>query len=174
MVTYLLDDAHTTDSAILRFIYQKWPLLLTSSMNYTRAKLCKHDDFETWQQSEWLQHDKYKLQNMFGDPIRRPIDAIVLPFVWTYMEKEDPLTGIVKPESQASCNGRKRYGKAVTVAETYATAACVKQPACRTYWGIAASESLVAMGADTGNAFAEAPPATQVFCMRIDEQYNEW
>ena len=141
-------------------------------LNYTRAKLRKRDDFETWRKSEWAQHDKYKLQNMFGDPIPRPIDAIVLPFVWTYMEKEDPLTGILKPKSRATCNGGKRYGKAVTVAETYAT--CVEQPACRTYWGITASESLVAMGADAGNAFAEAPPATQVFYMRIDEQYNEW
>ena len=141
-------------------------------LNYTRAQLRKRDDFDTWRRSEWAQHDKYKLQNMFGDPIPRPKDAIVLPFVWTYMEKEDPITGILNPKSRGTCNGGKRYGKAVTVAETYAT--CVEQPACRTYWGITASEGLIAIGADAGNAFAEAPPATQVFYMRIDDQFHEW
>ena len=30
------------------------------------------------------------------------------------------------------------------------------------------------MGADAGNAFAEAPPATEVFYMRIDDQFREW
>ena len=32
---------------------------------------------------------------------------------------------------------------------------------------------LLAMGADAGNAFAEAPPATEVFYMRIDDQFRE-
>ena len=67
---------------------------------------------------------------------------------------------------------RQKYGKAVTIAETYAT--CVEQPACRVYWGVTAAECLVAMGADAGNAFAEAPPATEPFYMRIDDQFREW
>ena len=67
---------------------------------------------------------------MFGAPILRPYLAIVLPFVWTYLMKEDPLTGILRRKSRGTCNGGKRYGKAVTVAETYAT--CVEQePACQ-------------------------------------------
>ena len=66
----------------------------------------------------------------------------------------------------------KRYGKAVTLAETYAT--CVAQPACRVYWSITASEGLLAFGADAGNAFAEAPPPMVPFYMKIDVQFMEW
>jgi hypothetical protein len=119
-----------------------------------------------------VQHNKYRLQNMFGDPIPRPPEAVVLPFVWTYMLKEDPLTQEIKKKARATCNGGKKYGKAVTVAETYAT--CVEQPACRLYWSTTASECLLAMGADAGNAFAEAPPTTEPFYMRIDDQFREW
>lgn len=93
---------------------------------------------------------------MFGDPIPRPFLAIILPFVWTYLMKEDPLTGLLRRTSRATCNGGKKYGKAVTVAETYAT--CVEQPVCRVYWAMTAQLCLLAMGADAGNAFAEAPP----------------
>ena len=140
--------------------------------NYTRAQLCRRDDYQTWREAEWKQHDKYALQHMFGKPIPRPADATVLPFVWTYIIKEDPITGEPIFKARGTCNGGKKYGKAVTVAETYAT--CVEQPACRLYWSITASECLVAMGADAGNAFAEAPPPEVPFYMRIDDQYREW
>ena len=142
-------------------------------LNYTRAQLRKRPDYQQWRESEWQQHDKYFLQNMFGDPILCPDGAIVLPFVWTYILKEDPITGEMKAKLRATCcNGGKKYGKAVTLAETYAT--CVEQPACRLYWSLVAALCLLAMGADAGNAFAEAPPATQIFYMRIDDQFREW
>ena len=112
------------------------------------------------------------MQGMFGAPIPRPLLAIILPFVWAYLMKEDPLTGILRRKSRATCNGGKKYGKAVTVAETYAT--CVEQPACRVYWAMTAQACPIAMGADAGNAFAEAPPATEPFFMRIDDQFREW
>jgi Reverse transcriptase (RNA-dependent DNA polymerase) len=88
------------------------------------------------------------------------------------MLKEDPITSELNCKARATCNGGKKYGQAVTVAETYAT--CVEQPACRLYWSVTASEGLIAMGADAGNAFAEAPPATEPFYMRIDDQFTEW
>ena len=141
-------------------------------LNFTRAQLRRREDFQEWRDSEWTQHNKYLLQDMFGAPIPRPIDAVVLPFVWTYMMKKNPITSEQKKKARATCNGGKKYGKAVTVAETYAT--CVEQPACRLYWSITASECLFAMGADAGNAFAEAPPATEVFYIRIDDQFREW
>ena len=146
--------------------------LTDAFLNFTRAQLRRRDDYQEWRDSEWSQHDKYLLQDMFGEPIPRPQEAIVLPFVWTYMLKEDPITSVLKKKARATCNGGKKYGKAVTVAETYAT--CVEQPACRLYWSITARECLLAMGADAGNAFAEAPPATEVFYMRIDDQFREW
>ena len=97
-------------------------------LHFTRAQLQKREDFEEWRDSEWSQHDKYLLQQMFGDPIPCPPGAIVLPFVWTYMNKEYPITAILK-KARATCNGGMKFGKAVTIAETYAT--CVEQPACR-------------------------------------------
>jgi Reverse transcriptase (RNA-dependent DNA polymerase) len=58
------------------------------------------------------------------------------------------------------------------MAETYAT--CVAQPACRLYWAITASAGLISIGADAGNAFAEAPPPVEPFYMVIDDQFHEW
>jgi Reverse transcriptase (RNA-dependent DNA polymerase) len=69
-------------------------------------------------------------------------------------------------------HGSSRYVKAVTMAETYAT--CVEQPACRLYLSLTAGLCLLAMGADAGNAFAEAPPPQQPFYMIIDDQFMEW
>lgn len=58
------------------------------------------------------------------------------------------------------------------MAETYTT--CVEQPVCRLYWSLTAGLCLLAMGADVGNAFAEAPPPQQPFYMIIDDQFMEW
>jgi hypothetical protein len=98
-------------------------------LNFTRTQLRKRPNYDQWHQSEWQQHDTYALQNMFGSPIPRAEHAMVLPFVWNYSNKEDPITGAPKRKARGTCNGGKRYGKAVTVALTYAT--CVEQPACR-------------------------------------------
>ena len=132
----------------------------------TRRRILQLPDFPAWQASEYAQHDKYKSQGMFGDPMVRPHGAIVLPFVWTYLYKDG------KPKARATCNGGARYGKAVTLAETYAN--CVEQPACRLFWSLAACHGLIVLGADAGNAFAEAPPPDQPFYMLIDEQYRAW
>jgi hypothetical protein len=123
-------------------------------------------DFHLWQTSEFAQHDKYRSQGMFGDPVPKPPNAITLPFVWTYIIKDG------KPKARATCNGGPRYGKAVTLAQTYAN--CVEQPACRLFWSLAAQNNYIVLGADAGNAFAEAPPPDQAFYMIIDEQYNTW
>ena len=110
---------------------------------------------------------------MFGEPCPRPRDATILPFVcWTYLTKIDLITGATIYKACCTCNGGKRYGKAVTLAETYAT--CVEQPVCRLYWIMTSSEGYIAMGADPGNAFAEAPPPIQPFYMIIDDQLREW
>ena len=138
----------------------------------TRSQLKKREDYQQWRVAEWAQHTKYKTQQMFGAPIKRPAGATVLPFVWAYIIKIDPITGEPVFKARATCNGGKRYGKAITMAETYAT--CVAQPACRLYGAITASEGLISLGADAGNAFAKAPPPVEPFYMLIDDQYHEW
>jgi Reverse transcriptase (RNA-dependent DNA polymerase) len=132
----------------------------------TRKLLKTRPDFHLWKQSEFSQHDKYRSQGMFGDPIPKPLGAVTLPFVWTYILKEG------KPKARATCNGGPRYGKAVTLAQTYAN--CVEQPACRLFWSLAAQYNYIVLGADAGNAFAEAPPPDQAFYMIIDDQYRSW
>ena len=145
---------------------------LTETISLTRAQLKKRPDYQQWRMAEWAQHNKYRTQKMFGAPIKRPHGATVLPFVWAYCIKVDPRTGQPIFKARCTCNGGKRYGKAVTLAETYAT--CVAQPACRLFWAITASEGLVSLGADAGNAFAEAPPPVEPFYMMVDAQFQEW
>ena len=60
----------------------------------------------------------------------------------------------------------------MTLAQTYAN--CIEQPACRLFWSLAAQYNYIVLGADTGNAFAEATPPDQVFYMIIDDQYRTW
>jgi Reverse transcriptase (RNA-dependent DNA polymerase) len=142
------------------------------TITLTRSMLKKRDDYVKWKTAEWGQHDKYETQQMFGQPIPRPHGATVLPFVWTYVIKTDPQTGAIIYKARATCNGGKRFGRAVTVAETYAT--CVEQPACRMFWAISAARNHIILGADAGNAFAEAPPPIEPFYMHVDDQFREW
>jgi hypothetical protein len=140
----------------------------------TRRTVMRGPDAAKWRKTEWTQLTKYQNQGMFGDPCERPNDsnAVILPFVWTYVHKIDPLTGEIVEKARGTCNGGKRHGKAVTIAETYA--ACVEQPAQRLFWALVAALNLTAIGCDVGNAFAEAPPPTQPFYMFIDDQFRDW
>jgi hypothetical protein len=72
-------------------------------INLTRSKLKKRDDCQKWRQAEWAQHNKYKMQDMFGAPIRRSRGATVLPFVWII--KENQLTGEPIYKTRSTCNG---------------------------------------------------------------------
>ena len=89
---------------------------------YSRKQLQRRKDWDQWQQGEFKQHDNYETQNMFGPPCPRPKQATVLPFVWSYYFKDEETR-----KARGTCNGGPRYGKAVTLAYTYA--ACVEQPA---------------------------------------------
>ena len=96
---------------------------------------------------------------MFGKPCPRPPYkslAIILPWVWTYLFKINPMTLDDDEKSRGTCNGGPHNGKVITIAETYA--ACVEQPIHRLMWAIMASINYIGLGADVSNAFAEAPP----------------
>ena len=95
---------------------------------------------------------------------------MALPFVWTYLYKDNGIKIIQK--ARGTCNGGKRYGKAVTLAHTYAS--CVEQPASRLYYALAAMEGMTVIGADASNAFAEAPPPVSPLYMLIDDQFRNW
>ena len=63
---------------------------------------------------------------MLGEPVKIKAWMTVLPWVWTYLYKEDPITIIELAKAGGTCNSGPRYGEAVTLAETYV--ACVEQP----------------------------------------------
>ncbi len=140
----------------------------------SRKKLKDTDTWPTWRKQEWGQLTKYDNQDMFGKPIPRPLDrdTVILPWVWTYLHKIDPNSLEEVEKARGTCNGGKRYGKAGTLAET--DAACVEHPAQRLFWAITASESLITLGCDVANAFAEAPPPKEPFYMKVDDQFRDW
>jgi hypothetical protein len=74
--------------------------------------------------------------------------------------------------ARGKCNGGKRCRRAMMLARTYA--ACVEHTAKRLFWTITASESLVTLGCNVANAFAEAPHLTVPFYMKVDDQFRNW
>jgi hypothetical protein len=103
---------------------------------------------------------------------RFDVNCIVVPWVWTYLFKIDPLTLDSMEKSCGTCIGGSRHGKIVTLAET--NAACVEQPIHRLAWAISAAIIYICIGCDVSNAFAEAPPPSKPFYMQIDNQFREW
>ena len=91
----------------------------------------------------------------------------VLPFVWTYLFKDG-----TTPKARGTCNGGKRYGRAIAMAHTYAS--CVEQPASRMFWSLAALNGMTVIGTDARNAFAEADPPEDPLFVSIDNQYQRW
>ena len=160
---------------------EEWPHLMDSpeilpiqmSVNKLRRKTLKETpEWEIFLKSEHIQLSQYETAGMFGDPVGMEDWMMVLPWVWTYLFKEDPITAIDQEEARGICNGGPQYGEAVTLAETYA--ACVKQPIHRLTWAISAALNLYCKGYDVGNAFVEAPAPVDPFFMYPDNQYREW
>jgi hypothetical protein len=135
---------------------------------FTRRQLKKRMDWQVWKEAEFKQLNSYNTQDMFGNPTRRPPKATVLPFFWTYLFKQDG----IKPKARGTCNEGNRYGKAVTLAYTYAS--CVEQPGARMFWSLSALHDMTVLGTYAGNAFAEAPPPAEPFYMAIDDQFRTW
>ena len=65
--------------------------LNTKVMKLTRSKLLKQDDWNDWEQSEFLQLDQYEKQFMFGTPVSinslESVKENTFDLVWTYVEK---------------------------------------------------------------------------------------
>ena len=80
----------------------------------TRRKLMARDDWNDWAASERKQLDQYEKQEMFGRPCPRPPNTNVLPFLWTYLIKDD---GTKK--ARCVCNGAPSKGT-ITLGPTYA------------------------------------------------------
>ena len=60
----------------------------------TRKRLIDTPDWPQFKGSEWVQLNKYHKQGMFGEPCPRPTDpdTVILPWVWSYLYKLDPVS----------------------------------------------------------------------------------
>ena len=81
----------------------------------TRKILKQLQDWSDWLASEHNQLDQYEAQGMFSEPTLIPEDTNCLPFIWTYMIKDD---GTKK--ARGVCNGSPRMKGTVTLGQTYA------------------------------------------------------
>ena len=113
----------------------EWPTLLDSPeilplqlkvKKLRRKTLQDTPEWASFLKSEHKQLNRYETAGMFGQPIKMEDWMTVLPWVWTYLYKEDPITAIDEAKARGICNEGPQYGEAVTLAETYT--ACVEQP----------------------------------------------
>ena len=138
-----------------------------------RQKLKLQADWEGFLHSEWKQLNWYNEVGMFGDPVQRTIDMVILPWVWTYMYKDTE--GEINKDatkSRGTCNSGPRYCNKSSISETYA--ACVEQPIHWLTWAISTALGLTCKGYDVGNAFAEALAPKFSFYMQPDAQFRQW
>jgi len=63
----------------------------------------KPDVWDKFHQSEWKQLNRYYKVGMFGEPCIAPVDATKLPWVRTYLFKENPLTAVEEPKARETC-----------------------------------------------------------------------
>ena len=133
----------------------------------TRSYLHKQPDWDEWRQAEHKMLNTYASQDMFGLPIQPPPNANILPFIWTYLVKQD---GTKK--ARCCVNGNPKRKGTVTLDHTYAAA--LDQAGARVFWALAALYGYVVYGADATNAFAEAPPPKAPLYVIVDKQYQDW
>jgi hypothetical protein len=140
----------------------------TKVMKLTRRSLLRQDDWNDWQESEYLQLNQYNAQNMFGMPVFASEDNTVFHLVWTYNIKAVNR----RKKARCVCDGSTQSGKVLVLAETYTN--CVDQTSARLFYAVASAENVLIFGADVSNAFAEAPPPKQPFFIHPDKAFCEW
>ena len=160
----------------------KWPTNIDSAKSIEQQiqidklqqqKLKLQADWEGFLHFEWKQLNRYNEVGMIGNPVKRTLDMVILPWVWTYMYREtkDKINKAVT-KSQGTCNGGPRYCDKSFISETYA--ACVEQPIHQLMWAISAALGLTCKGYNVGNEFAEAPAPKFLFYMQPDAQFCQW
>jgi hypothetical protein len=134
-------------------------------MHLTRGKLLKQPDWDEWQSSEYLQLNQYDVQGMFGQPVPIEEEMSFFHLVWIYAIKA------LDSHKKAcwACDGSPQSGQAKILDETYAN--CVDQTSLRLFYAVSTAESILIIGADVLNAFAEAPPPKQGFYIYPDRAF---
>ena len=124
------------------------------SVNKLRRKTLKDTlEWDSFLKSEWKQLDRYEIAGVFGEPVQMEQWMILLPWVWTYLYKEDPITVIDEARARKTCNGGPRYGEVHQLT-----------------WTISTALNLYCKGYHIENSSAEAPAPVNPFFMYLDDQ----
>ena len=104
---------------------------------------------------------------MFTEPKEVPPNIKHLPFIWTYVFKDDGTR-----KARASCNRLSRMQDTITLKETNAIS--LDQTASNIFWSISVEKGHILIDADVSNAFAEAHSIKAPLYMYLDHQFHSW
>jgi hypothetical protein len=136
--------------------------------NFTRRKLKNLSTWPQWLAGERKQLDQFHTLGLYGEPVKRPPDAIVLRPHWMYKVKNDGTR-----RSRNCCDGSPRAAPVLHgIAKTYAN--CVAQPIQRMFAAISAHMGYRIYGGDAQDAYAHSPPPEEPTFVSIDDAYAEW
>ena len=105
---------------------------------------------------------------MYGTPIPRPKDAIVLRPHWRYLVKRDGTR-----RSRNCCDGSPCAAPSLhAFAMTYSS--CVEQPIQCLFFALSAHMGYRVYGGDAQDAYAHSPPPEVPTFVSLDSQYIDW
>jgi len=135
---------------------------------FTRRVLKPLDTWPLWFAGEVKQLDQFHALGMFGDPVPRPRDAVVLRMHWQYHIKRCGTR-----RARLCCDGSLRAAPMLhRLAQTYSS--CVEQNIQRLFFALCVLLNYKAYGGDAADAFAHSPPPETPTFVAIDDAYFEW
>ena len=136
--------------------------------HFTRRKLKQLSTWPEWEFGERKQLNQFHALGMYGEPVLRPKDAIVLRQHWQYHIKRDGTR-----RSRNCCDGSPRAAPLLhKFGKTYSS--CVEQPVQRMFFALAAQLDYRVYGGDAKDAYAHSPAPTIPCYAAIDDQYIDW
>ena len=91
--------------------------------------------------------EDYQQKGMYGEPVRRPKNAVVMKPLWTYIVKPDR-----RKKARQVCNGSPPFTQGRVFQNTYS--GCIDQVGFRIFIAIAALKNYIIIGRDATKAFA--------------------
>lgn len=136
--------------------------------HFTRRKLKALNTWPLWHAGEVKQLNQFWDLDMYGEPVDRPPNAIVLRQHWQYHIKRDG-----ERRARNCCDGSPPAAPILhRFAQTYSS--CVEQPIQRLFFSLAATLGYLVFAADTQDAFAHSPLPEHPTYAAIDDAYPEW
>jgi hypothetical protein len=136
--------------------------------SFTRRKLKTLDNWSDWRDGERKQLDQFHELEMFGRPVYRPPNSILLRPHWQYSVRRNG-----DRRSRNCCDGSKRAAPLLhALAKTYSS--CVEQPIQRLFIALSATLDHQLFSADAKDAYAHSPPPERPTYVSIDGAYADW